>query len=142
MFMQTRSRTSRPRRRPATPRQAARARGPIDALLAAGVFRALGDPTRVALLACAAKCARPCSVSELAACCSVDLSVVSRHLKMLERAGLLLARREGQKVLYTVRYTDIADRLRTLADEFESCAAACTPCCGKGCGDDEECPRD
>ncbi|MBY0260862.1 MAG: hypothetical protein K2Q20_00860, partial [Phycisphaerales bacterium] len=38
--------------RPATPRQAARTPGTIDGLLEAAAFAALGDRTRVALLAC------------------------------------------------------------------------------------------
>ena len=74
---------------PLTPKKAAACCGPIDHLLDAELFKALGDPTRLLLLACLAKCARPCSVTEIAACCSVDLSVVSRHLALLERAAIV-----------------------------------------------------
>ena len=77
----------RPVAAPLTPRHAAARKGPIDAALDADLFKALGDPTRLQLLACLAKCARPCSVSEVADCCHVDLSVVSRHLALLQRAG-------------------------------------------------------
>lgn len=122
------------RTRPATPRQAARTPGAIDGLLEAAAFAALGDATRVALLACAAKCGRACSVSELAGCCSVDLSVVSRQLRTLERAGLMTSERRGRAVLYSVRYADIAGRLRRLADELDACVMACGDgCCGEGC---------
>ena len=65
------------RRPPATPRLAARSRGPIDARLDPALFKALSDPTRLKLLACVAKCARACSVGEVALCCHVDLSTVS-----------------------------------------------------------------
>lgn len=120
--------------RPATPRQAARTRGAIDGLLEAAAFAALGDRTRVALLACAAKCGRACSVSELAGCCSVDLSVVSRQLRTLERAGLMTSQRRGREVRYSVRYADISGMLRRLADELDACGAACGDGCrGAGC---------
>ena len=65
-------------------------------------FRALGDPNRLALLARLAACCGPRTVSELAACCPVDLSVVSRHLAILREAGILQARKHGKEVHYTV----------------------------------------
>ena len=50
----------------------------FDRALDAELFKALSDPTRLKLLACLAKCSRMCSVTEVAECCSVDFSVVSR----------------------------------------------------------------
>ncbi len=113
-----------PARPPRSPRHAARVRRPIDSALSAGLFRALGDPTRLTLLACLAKCARPCSVSEVADCCSVDLSVVSRHLAILARAGVLSSEKRAKTVHYTVRFTDLAASLRAMADAIDAC---CTP---------------
>lgn len=114
-----------------SPKQAARRRGPLDAMLDAGLFKALCDPTRVSLLACLAKCGRACGVSELAACCAVDISVVSRHLSLLRRAGLLHVEKQGRTVLYSVRYGEWAEGLRALADAIEACCPS-----GKGgrCG--------
>ena len=57
------------KQRPATPKQAAARPSPLDAQLDPALFKALGDPTRVSLLACIAKCGRGCSVSEVAECC-------------------------------------------------------------------------
>ncbi len=84
-------------------------------------FKALSDPNRIALLVRLARCGRPCSVSELNACCPVDLSVVSRHLAVLRDAGLLEARREGKEVRYSVQYDDIVKTLRGIADAVEVC---------------------
>jgi DNA-binding transcriptional ArsR family regulator len=50
------------------------------------VFSALADPTRRALLARLAKA--PVSVSDLAAPFAMSLPAVSKHLGVLERAGL------------------------------------------------------
>lgn len=119
--------------KPSSPRQAARRRTDIDRRLDAGFFKALGDPTRLTLVACLAKCGRPCSVSEIAECCSVDMSVVSRHLAMLARAGILQARKEGRTVFYAMRYSELASHLRSLADAIDQCcppAGAGGACCG------------
>lgn len=111
-----------------SPRHAAGKAGPLDTLLDPELFKALGDPTRVRLLACLAKCSRPCSVSEIAECCSVDLSVVSRHLGLLEDAGVLVSAKSGRTVTYSVRYSDLSQLLRNLADAFESFSACGTDC--------------
>ncbi|MFA6045168.1 MAG: metalloregulator ArsR/SmtB family transcription factor [Phycisphaerales bacterium] len=116
---------------PASPRRAARARGPIDRLLDADLFRALSDPTRLNLLACLIKCARPCAVSEIASCCKVDLSVVSRHLAQLARAGLIRGDKQGRVLLYSPCSQDLASTLRELASAIDACAAACE--CGPDC---------
>lgn len=106
--------------------------GALDALLEPGLFRALGDPTRVLLLRCLAKCARPCSVSEIAECCDVDMSVVSRHLRVLAGAGVVHAEKRGREVLYAARYDHVAGLLRALAKAFESCGLG-DGCAGGSC---------
>ncbi len=108
-------------RTPATPRQAAACCRPIDDLLDVDLFKALADPTRAALLACVAKCGRACAVGEVAECCAVDLSVVSRHLALLARAGVLEATKEGRTVHYRVRFAELSRGLRDLADAIDEC---------------------
>ena len=58
-------------------------------------FSALADPTRRAILARLST--RECSVSELAEPFDMSLPAVSKHLRVLERAGLIARRREAQK---------------------------------------------
>ncbi len=110
------------KRRPSTPKQAACCSRPIDLHLDPSLFRALGDPTRVRLLSCLAKCGRPCSVGEVAECCAVDLSVVSRHLALMARAGAVESVKEGRTVRYAVRFRSLAAALRALASAIEECA--------------------
>ena len=90
-------------------------------LLEPRFFKALGDPNRVALLSRLAKCRRPCGVSELVGCCSVDISVVSRHLAMLRDAGILHAEKRGKEVYYSVRCKEVVSTLRRIADAIEAC---------------------
>lgn len=118
-----------------SPKRAAACCAGLSRLLDPELFKAIADPTRANLLSCLVKCGGACAVGEIAACCSVDLSVVSRHLQSLERAGLLESRRQGREVLYAVRYAAVVARLRDLADAIEHCAPACDradtdqPCC-------------
>src|SRR5579862_3916117 len=65
---------------------------PIDHL--STTFAALADPTRRAILARLASGER--SVSELAEPFEMSLPAVSKHLKVLERAGLIARGREAQ----------------------------------------------
>ncbi|MGB4861226.1 MAG: metalloregulator ArsR/SmtB family transcription factor [Tepidiformaceae bacterium] len=65
---------------------------PTDQLSA--TFAALADPTRRAILARLA--AGETSVTELAAPFEMTLPAVSKHLKVLERAGLISQGREAQ----------------------------------------------
>jgi DNA-binding transcriptional ArsR family regulator len=57
-------------------------------------FAALSDPTRRAILARLA--AGETSVTELAAPFAMSLPAISKHLKVLERAGLIARGREAQ----------------------------------------------
>ncbi len=64
-----------------------------DALSA--TFAALADPTRRAILAKLAS--GECSVSELAEPFNMSLPAVSKHLRVLARAGLIVQRRDAQR---------------------------------------------
>jgi DNA-binding transcriptional ArsR family regulator len=58
------------------------------------IFAALADPTRRAILARLAD--GDATVSELAEPFSISMPAISRHLKVLERAGLISRSRSGQ----------------------------------------------
>jgi ArsR family transcriptional regulator, arsenate/arsenite/antimonite-responsive transcriptional repressor len=116
--------------KPLTPKQASKRSAPIDKVLDPEFFKALSDPTRLKLLACLAKCGRMCSVTEVAECCSVDFSVVSRHLSMLAGAGVLQAKKEGRTMFYQVQYEHLSDSLRALADAIDNCCPDGSCCTG------------
>jgi DNA-binding transcriptional ArsR family regulator len=66
---------------------------PIDALNA--TFAALADPTRRAILARLTR--GDASVQELAEPFDMSLPAISKHLKVLERAGLVSRGRDAQR---------------------------------------------
>jgi DNA-binding transcriptional ArsR family regulator len=57
-------------------------------------FAALSDPTRRAILARLMQ--GEATVTELAAPFAISLPAISKHLRVLERAGLLTRRKEGR----------------------------------------------
>jgi DNA-binding transcriptional ArsR family regulator len=65
---------------------------PVDHLSA--TFAALADPTRRAILA--RLVSGECSVTELARPFEMSMPAVSKHLRVLERAGLIARGREAQ----------------------------------------------
>jgi DNA-binding transcriptional ArsR family regulator len=73
-------------------------------------FAALADPTRRAILARLAT--GEATVAELAAPFSISLPAISRHLKVLERAGLISRGRDAQWRPRTLR----ADPMKEAAD--------------------------
>lgn len=85
------------------------------------LFKALADPTRIQVLMCLTGSCGPRTVTQVADCCSVDLSVVSRHLGMLRDAGVLEMQKVGREAQYTVNYAAICRTLRQLADALEAC---------------------
>ena len=76
-------------------------------------FAALADPTRRAILARLSS--GQCSVSELAEPFDMSLPAISKHLKVLERAGLIARTREAQWRPCQLN----AGRLKEVADWIE-----------------------
>ncbi len=87
------------------------------------MFRALSDPNRLSILVALSDGGDERTVSEVAACRPVDLSVVSRHLRTLREAGIVDARKQGKEVFYRVRAAALVATLRGLADALEACCA-------------------
>jgi DNA-binding transcriptional ArsR family regulator len=93
------------------------------------LFKALCDPSRLSLLSRLASTEAPMNVSEASECCGVHVSGTSRHLKMLEAAGVVSAERHGREVRYRLNAGELVAALRGLADAIEDCCST-TGCCG------------
>jgi DNA-binding transcriptional ArsR family regulator len=85
------------------------------AVQAERVFDALGDPTRRIVFKRLRKGNR--SVQELADGMDVSRPAVSQHLKVLQEAGLIMARTEGTRRLYAIDTRGL-EALRTWLDGF------------------------
>ena len=71
------------------------------------IFSALADPTRRAILARLSE--SDATVNELAEPFSISLPAVSRHLKVLERAGLITRSRSAQWRSSSLRAEPLAE---------------------------------
>jgi DNA-binding transcriptional ArsR family regulator len=99
-----------------------------DRVTPALVMKALGEPRRMQILELLRK--GPRAVGEIADEVDVTQQAVSQHLAVLDRAGLVEARREGTRSVYAVRpagFTPALEfvrafwepRLAALKDEIE-----------------------
>jgi DNA-binding transcriptional ArsR family regulator len=98
----------------------------------APVFAALGDPTRLSLVVklCGGQ---PCSIAQLTEITKLTRQAVSKHLQVLEHAGIVHSTRNGRESLFTFdpepideirKYLDLVsaqwdetlDRLRTFVE--------------------------
>ena len=96
---------------------------------AAPVFHALSDETRLSLLG-KLKNGERC-VCELTDVMKAGQSRLSFHLKVLKDAGLLIDRREGRWVYYSIN-PDVIEELEELVRALKQAAKAAMPanrCC-------------
>jgi DNA-binding transcriptional ArsR family regulator len=70
------------------------------------VFHALADPTRRAMLRSLAAGER--NIGELAAPCKMSFAAVSKHIRVLERAGLVRRRVEGRRHVCRIEPSPLA----------------------------------
>jgi DNA-binding transcriptional ArsR family regulator len=84
-------------------------------------FSALADPTRRAILSRLA--IGPANVTELALPFAISQPAISKHLKILERAGLIGRSREGQArpcAIQAAPLKDVADWAATYRQHWEA----------------------
>ncbi len=85
----------------------------------ANLLKALGEFNRLSIVLELCKCESSKNVMCLCSCCSVDASVVSRHLKILAQEGIVTAKKNGREKAYSLNRTELATRLRNLAERVE-----------------------
>ena len=86
----------------------------------ANLLKALGEFNRLSLVYELCQCKKPQNAMCLCDCCSVDASVVSRHLKVLTQEGIVTVEKQGRERNYSLNRAYVAQRLRVLADRVES----------------------
>lgn len=84
----------------------------------ARIFKALAHPTRLFIVETLAE-QRRC-VSWLADQVEVDISTVSRHLDVLEEAGIIHGEKEGKTVYYSLRITCVVNFFSCVEEVLES----------------------
>jgi ArsR family transcriptional regulator len=77
-------------------------------------YRALADPTRREILRLLRE--RDLLAGELASSFEISWPSVSRHLRVLESAGLVSSRRRGGNIIYSLQTSVLQDIVSELAD--------------------------
>ena len=86
----------------------------------ADLLKALGEFNRLSLVYELCQCKAPQNAMCLCECCSVDASVVSRHLKVLAQRGIVNSKRKGREIQYSLNRAEVSKQLRKLADIIEA----------------------
>lgn len=79
---------------------------PVDwgkARQAAGLLKALGDPTRLSMILCLWKAQAPVCICDFTATFDLGQPTISHHMAKLRAAGLVQARKQGIWIYYRLR---------------------------------------
>lgn len=91
----------------------------------APVFAALGDETRLALIA--QLCAEaPCSISQLAEDSPITRQAITKHLRVLENAGIVRGEMAGRECLFEIEpkpLEDVREYLDLVSQQWDEALA-------------------
>ena len=85
----------------------------VSGTLDSELFQTLSEPIRIELLKVLAV-KGPLDITTVASGFPQDRSVISRHLKMMESAGILVVVKEGRKSLYRVNGAAFLEKLEEM----------------------------
>jgi len=62
-----------------------------------------------------------------------DRSVISRHLQLMQEAGILICEKEGRFVYYSINGQEFLAKVESLVNQIRACIPICCPtgCCKK-----------
>ena len=100
----------------------------LDTIISLDFFRALSEPSRIALLDALLREGGSANVSTLSSRVNIDTSVASRHLKELARAGVLTVERRGRERWYGLDVSACLAQLDQVRGFLER-ASQGLPCC-------------
>jgi len=89
-------------------------------------FKALCEPTRVEIMRKLVLLGA-CDVSTIADGLTQDRSVISRHLAVLERAGICQTRKVGRRVFYDIDGPHNVAKVTTILEAIKPMAELCKP---------------
>ncbi len=104
----------------------------VGAVLDTEFFKALCDPVRAQIIRRLVTLGAA-DIGTIAVTMPQDRSVVSRHLAQLERADILVSRKEGRRRLYDIAGPDIVTKLEDILTAIRPMRECCVPFEGAQC---------
>lgn len=98
----------------------------LGEVLDSRLFLAMAEPARVLLMKVLLERGRS-DVSQLAALVPQDLSVISRHLRILHEAGVVRREKVQRHVFYEIDPLECKRRFREMTEKVERIIDACCP---------------
>lgn len=94
----------------------------VDVLFNHEIFKVLSQPIRIEILKVLAV-GGPSDIQTIAANFSKDRSVISKHLKQMYEAGLLIKTKESRNIIYQVDGMEFLHKLEDVVDQLKSVLA-------------------
>lgn len=91
-------------------------------------FKTLSEPVRMQILKFLMLNGRS-DIGTIADHMPQDRSVVSRHLNLMQEAGILTSRKEARYVFYEIDGAAFVDKLETITAQIRACMQQCCPGC-------------
>lgn len=98
----------------------------IDAILDSKFLSALAEPSRIQVLKQVIRLGKA-DISELSEGLTLDRSVTSRHLSILEEAGILVREKQGKHVYYYLDPSAAIQKFRLILEKIEEIVSICCP---------------
>lgn len=100
----------------------------LVAILDSTFFKTLSEPGRVQILKFLLLHGRS-DIGTIAEQMPQDRSVISRHLNLMRKAGILTCAKENRHIYYDVNAQTFLDKVEGIRDKLKTCIAVCCPDC-------------
>lgn len=97
-------------------------------------FKVLSEPVRVQILKFLILNGSS-DIGAIAKALPQDRSVISRHLRFMQEAGILSSEKISRHVYYQVNVVAFRNKLASIVEQITTCMNECCPngCCPNGC---------
>ena len=94
------------------------------------LFKTLSEPVRIQILKFLMLNGRA-DIATIAEKMPQDRSVISRHLNLMQEAGILISSKEDRHVYYTVNGKVFMEKVLDISEKINKCVKECCPDCCK-----------
>ncbi|MEX1377652.1 MAG: metalloregulator ArsR/SmtB family transcription factor [Eubacteriales bacterium] len=99
----------------------------IDGLIKDGIFKVLSEPVRLNIIKFLVINGES-DISTIAKSFTQDRSVISRHLMVMEQAGILEKSKESRYVVYSFNGREFLSKLESVVETIRTLVDSCDEC--------------